>query len=97
MTTEQIEMAQAPAMLAGSAMAGRIIVAKNAYLESLQQDIEWTASGIEHWWLTEANQASYGRCGLMATIQGAAWMLGKMHGCDSQPIYERLSALVDAN
>lgn len=94
MTTEQIEQAQVPAMLAGSAMVGRIIAAKNAFLESLQQDTEWAASGIEHWWLTEANQASVGRCGFMAVLQGAAWILGKMHGADPQPIYEALDNLV---
>ena len=91
MTTEQIEQAQVPAMLAKNARTGRVIAAKNARLDSLADDTAWTASGLAEWWDSQAtSHASIGRCGFMAAMQGAAWMLGKMHGVDPQPIYEDL-------
>ena len=95
MTTEQIEQAQVPAFLAGNARIGRVIAAQECVLGNLSEDVEWTASGISDWWNGQAaNHAGIGRAGYMAVLQGAAWMLGKIHGVAAELAYQMLDELI---
>lgn len=95
MTSEQIEQAQVPELMAQNAKTGRVLAVQNARLHNLADDVEWVSYGIHHWWIEEANQAAVGRAGLLAVIQGSAWMLGKIHGVAAELAYQRLDDQID--